>query len=442
MSGKEVCERTEGEKISPRRFSLLSKIGMAVFFCCVTAIVAIAWRQSGIAAILKGIEARGGFVGREPTFVRRLIHDLLPGGRSRRDGKSGIVSNLTVLDATQEEIRLLGSVSSITSLRMFRGRVTKSLLESLRGLPNLTSLTLYDFNLTDEDLGRIIDALPHPEKLIYIGLKNTDLTDAGLAALGKCTSLTRLYIDGSKIDGSGFSKLAGLSLFFLNLTNSEVTDENLNGIVKSVGGKLSTLQLDGSRITDEGLIVLQGVPNLAVLGVGETEVTPQGLSELMKKRRLPSLSLRDLPWKMSDLASLPLGVNCRHLELSGWKIGDDDLKSIPDLPALDGLYLCGCGISDAGLTELARFPWLTYVRLDQTKVTLSGVLQLAKQTTLRTVSVGRSGVDYAALLAAPNLGTLQDIALDGMNLTNEQLRELSRKHSTCTFRADDRIFIP
>jgi len=442
MSGNEALERTEGEKISPRRFSLLSKIGMAVFFCCVTGIVAIAWRQSGPAAIFKGIEARGGLVVREPTAAMKLIGDLIPGMRSRRDGKSGIVNSLTVLDATEEEIRLLGSVSSITNLRMFRGRVTESLLETLRGLPNLTSLTLYDFNLTDEELKQVIDSLPHPEKLIYIGLRNTNLTDAGLASLGKCTSLTRLYIDGSKIDGSGFSKLAGPSLFFLNLTNSEVTDKNLNGIVKSVGGKLSTLQLDGSRITDEGLIVLRGVPNLGGLGVGGTEVTPHGLSELMKRRPLLTLSLRELPWTMNDLTSLPLGAKFGYLDLSDWKITDESLKSIPDLPNLSGIDLSGCGISDAGLTELARFPRLTYVRLDQTKVTLSGVLQLTKQTKLHGVSVGQSGVDYAALLAAPSLGTLQGGNLDGMNLTNEQLRELSRKHPTCTFRADDRIFIP
>lgn len=147
---------------------------------------------------------------------------------------------------------------------------------------------------------------------------------------------------------------------------------------------------------------------------------------------------------MSDLAKFNIGQkSVSQLELSGWDINDDDLKSLPNLPSLTILDLSRTKITDAGLKELARFPTLLLVKLDGTQVTIKGLTELGKVlTTPGQISVGKTGVTYKDLIELPTQLPYQNIVLDGMGLTNEELRSLIRKNPKCSIKADDRFFMP
>lgn len=423
---------------SRRRFPGWRFLGL---FASVLAILySIYWYQGRKASILRGIEERGGLVYREPTPLQELVSDFISFGKPKPRGKSGVLVTLWIHSPTSGEIGLLRTSPSVKRLILKNGRVTKYLLEAFRGLPNLTDLMLMDFNLTNEELKQIVEALPHPEDLKYLGLKNTKLDDAGLASLTRCKSLASIYIDGSNIDGSGLSSLSELPLTTISINHSRVKDGNVQDVVGPWRGSLKLINLNDNSITDEGLKSLQGLKLTEMPGISGTEVTVSGLKELLAGRQVRMVMLGDLPWSISDLNQLPLDPKMTYLGLSGWKIGDEDLKSLPEMPNLAYLELSRTLVTDDGLEELKRFPALVQIRLDQTKVTPASLEKLKGFPKLVNIGLGGSGISFEDLRQHSDLGAIKSITLDGMGLTDEQLRELRRKHPGCSFYADDRYF--
>lgn len=445
MPSEEVVPPGDGVPNRPRGFSLWMKISLLVFLCCAVALTILVQRQSRVAAILQGIEDRGGYIERQPGFFTGLLSDILGSGNTSRDPRNGLPVSVRVIRPTLQELETLGKFPSIKRLNLIGPASFESLIKTVRELPKLQSLHLYNFNLSDSDLERVITALPDPKLLTHVGFQNTQLTDKqltdkGLASLAKCPDLVALYIDGSKIDGSGFSQLAESDLRLLTVRHSKLLDENLPLIVEQWGPSLQWVHLDHNPITDSGLKSLKVIAGLTALGVGGTEVTPGAVKELLAGRKMQILTLEDLPWRMSDLKELSLGTSLVHLDLSGWNITCEDLKSLPDLTGLSLLGLSRTGISDDGLRELQRYPALMTITLDGTKISIKGLEQLVKISSLTSVSLGETEVRFEDLLQMKELGTLSSIKLYGANLTDEQLSELHRKHPKCKFVAGDRVF--
>ncbi|MCA9096057.1 MAG: hypothetical protein KDA68_21400 [Planctomycetaceae bacterium] len=440
MPSEEAVQPGDGRPSRPRKLAMWVKVCLVVFVCCAVALVIVVQRQSRVAAILKGIEDRGGYIERQPGFFTGLLSDILGSGNTSRDRRNGLPVSVRVIRPTVDELEMLGKFPSIKHLNLIGPASFESLIKTVRELPKLQSLSLYNFNLSDSDLERVITALPDPKLLTHVGFQNTVLTDKGLATLAKCPDLVTLYIDGSKIDGSGFSQLAELDLRLLTVRHSKLLDENLPLIVDQWGSSLNWIHLDHNPITDAGLESLEKIPGLTALGVGGTEVTPGAVKELLAGRKMQILTLEDLPWRMTDLEDLSLGTSLVHLDLSGWNINDEDLKSLPDLTGLSVLGLSRTGITDDGLRELQRYPALMTVTLDGTKISIKGLEQLVKISGLTSVSLGEPGVKFEDLLQMKDLGNLSFIKLYGTELTDEQLSELRGKHPRCTFVVGDRKF--
>ncbi|MCA9095867.1 MAG: hypothetical protein KDA68_20450 [Planctomycetaceae bacterium] len=395
--------------------------------------------------VLKAIQDRGGGVFWQRPFWPRMIGQYLNVfGLNHYDPKSEVPFEVTILNATRDEFAEVRRYRSIVHLGLYGGKVDDELLKTLAELPTLVSLSLYDFEMTDEDLKRVVDALRRPQDLQSIKLRNTSITDQGLSVLSKCTLLFMIDIDGSRIQGTGLSRLSSLRLMFLTLKRSQLGDDAIPKIVAQWGGTLRQIDLEGNPVTDAGLGKLVGCPGLYVLGVGGTQATPDGVRELVSRQTMSGVMFNDLPWTMQDLAKFNIsrkGLN--RLELAGWNINDDDLKSLPNMPSLTILDLSGTEITDAGLKELARFPTLSILKLDGTQVTLKGVAELGKVlTTPGQISLGKTGITYKDLIELPTPLPYQNIVLDGMGLTNEELRSLVRKNPKCSIKADDRFFMP
>lgn len=288
----------------------------------------------------------------------------------------------------------------------------------------------------------MIKSIHNPARFGSLNLGNTTLTDEGLSALAKCSSLHSLWIESSDIQGSGLSHLNFRNLVQLSIQHSQIDDSGLEVIAKLQPLKLRQLQIGHNPITDSALKSLSTLATLRELDVGGTKVTSQGISELLQKIPLTSVGLNDLPWTMENLKQLPLNQSqLVQLEMAGWNFGDEDLRALPTYPKLWTLDLSRTRITDRGLPELARLPNLTNLRLDGTRVSIQGVKEILNSTKVWSLSVGKTHIKYEDLLNLLPTPSLGRIILDDMNLSTDQLQKLHRQHPRTIIQSDDRYFV-
>ena len=138
---------------------------------------------------------------------------------------------------------------------------------------------------------RHLDGFPNLESL---WLCETQATDENLRHVGRLTSLRRLLMGNApEVSDSGVEHLSELNrLEFLHLTNSGVTDASL--LVLARLPKLHTLSLQLNGFTDRGLEYVQQMPQLRKLAVGhgDGKITDAGLVHLAQLEGLEVLDLQ------------------------------------------------------------------------------------------------------------------------------------------------------
>lgn len=115
--------------------------------------------------------------------------------------------------------------------------------------------------VTDADLQQL-DGLE--DKLERINLSRTDISDQGLALLGKMQRLVQLRLASHRITDAGMAHLKPLAgLRFLHLIGAPVGDRGLETL--HVLRRLESVYLDGTRVTEEGIVrLLEALPNVHV----------------------------------------------------------------------------------------------------------------------------------------------------------------------------------
>lgn len=410
---------------------ILCSLGIVVF--------AVTWRITGSTSLLKQIEARGGVIERAKfgqTLLRRIP------GLKANSGLFNLPIRIHIATPTSDELQSLRRLTGLISIHLTEGRIDEPFCELLESLPFLSTLSVRKFDLTDENLSRMIKSIHNPARFGSLNLGNTTLTDEGLSALAKCSSLHSLWIESSDIQGSGLSHLNFRNMVQLSIQHSQIDDSGLEVIAKLQPLKLRQLQIGHNPITDSALKSLSTLATLRELDVGGTKVTPQGISELLQIIPLTSVGLNDLPWTLENLKQLPLNQSqLVQLEMAGWNFGDEDLRALPTYPKLWTLDLSRTRITDRGLPELARFPNLTNLRLEGTRVSIQGVKEILNSTKVWSLSVGKTHIKYEDLLNLLPTPSLGRIILDDMNLSTDQLQKLHRQHPRTIIQSDDRYFV-
>jgi Leucine-rich repeat (LRR) protein len=141
-------------------------------------------------------------------------------------------------------------------------------------LAELHSLVLRQTRITDAGLAH----LKTTGRLRVLDLDETRVTDAGLMHLGQLTSLRALYLAGTEVTDAGLAALRPLTkLRELGLRGTEVTDA---GLIHLRGlNDLRVLDLRGTRVTGTGLAPLKGLTKLQRLYLSGTQVRSAGADE-------------------------------------------------------------------------------------------------------------------------------------------------------------------
>jgi Leucine-rich repeat (LRR) protein len=139
------------------------------------------------------------------------------------------------------------------------------------------------------------------DKLLYLGLNHTQVTDEGLKQLAGLKNLKQLSLQCTKITDEGIKNLAPLTgLEWLWLDNNFLSDGKPVKFVSFTDAGLANLaplqnlthlQLVNTDITDAGLKHLKALPRIEQMSIKGTGVTPAGAKGIQAE--VPSLQYID-----------------------------------------------------------------------------------------------------------------------------------------------------
>lgn len=298
---------------------------------------------------------------REAALSKLKANKVSLGGLTIEPKDGGPLINLgTGLDggeasnATDENLRLIAQLPELERVYVYKGKVTADGLAALAALPKLRYLQMYatdmpagalavlpklpqlkslslgEYQVTDEVLdyagqNKGLKTFDHTKSAITTegfqrfliavdGLEQLTLfgdyvDDACLKRIGEMKEMKRFWTNSKKVTSTGWNHLAGLhKMQDLNLSETTFDDENM-GVLKqmtdlrtlilnktrisdigmpSLAGlsKMHDLGLEGTKITDTGMAAVKEMTELDNLFVGMTDVTAQGLALVPKKDRM------------------------------------------------------------------------------------------------------------------------------------------------------------
>ena len=203
-------------------------------------------------------------------------------------------------------------------------------------------------------LGNALVALPGA---LFDALKQLDRLDLahnwlrGLpASTANLTALTSLDLTGNRIGDEGAQALKGLvNLTRLDMAGNEIGAAGapaLEGLVN-----LTRLDLAGNEIGDEGAPALKGLVNLTSLDLSYNNIGAEGAQALKGLVNLTSLDLAGN--EVGDISPLVLLRNLRKINLSGSHL-DHDVPAFWMLPSLQEVILHGARLPGVPVEILSR----------------------------------------------------------------------------------------
>ena len=308
----------------------------------------------------------------DPRDVARLTNLIsLDLSGSRDNGSSAIGDAIAPF---------LVKMVHLQSLNLAHANVSDKGLEAVGKITTLTALSLFDCQaITDQGISSL-NGLAH---LREVGLAHTKVTNQAICALGT-RKIVKLNLHSCKNISSdvleGLQHIASLE----DLSVARTTETGAGGILRDIEKATNLTQLDISGIKDicEGILHLRidaitKLRKLRVLSVSDTGIHDDQLAKISKMTSLTSLDLSALPITdkgVAQISHLPL----RELRLTWTAITDPALATVARCRSLESLYLTFCkNITDAGLVPLAQLSNLTYLGVGEcAKLTRGGVTQL------------------------------------------------------------------
>lgn len=256
--------------------------------------------------------------------------------------------------------------------------------EDLSNLKELTSVRFlalkrsYWSSLKDIITDKGLKQLKYLKSLRELDLSGAKLSDKGLRYISRFSHLKVLKLSGSLITSSGTRRLSGLSeLGVLDLSYTSV-DDNLWRHLKD-WEDLRELNVSGTAVTGSELTYLGELRGLESLDLSFTMFNDSGLSYLSESKFCNNLKELDL-WgtRITDegLVWLQGFPQLRQLDIGGTGITDTGLAKISGLTDLEELGLSCTGITDAALGYLFSLGNLRMLDTKETAITDSGLVQL------------------------------------------------------------------
>ena len=322
----------------------------------------------------------------DQTFVGKEIATLggFAPGLMRFD-----VSALQTYKPTDADLAWLATAPHLTEVGLSGAKVHDRLVQQLAALPGLRKLRVAGTAITLPT----IQAIARRPQLEEVDLAQTPVDDASAAAL-----------------------LAMPNMRILRLDRTAITDAALR---VTPSASLVELYISKTKITDAGLVVLDQMPKLEALGLGELSVGDLTIGRVTKMTEMRTLVLTQATASNGGLATLGTLRELERLYLDNTGADDVTLVGLAPLRDLRTLHLANSQVSEEALPVLRTFTQLDELTLGDTRMH-AGIADLASWPHLRTLTL--TGLDLgdaelAAIAQRPTLVTLDLSATEVRNIT-------------------------
>ena len=227
---------------------------------------------------------------------------------------------------------------------------------------------------------------------------NTDkVTD--ISPIRVFNALRVLNLSGTHIEWRGNSPLSELAplkgmafdrLTYLDLAYTKVTDAGME-LFKDCTA-LTHLNLDDTKVSDAGMESFKNCKGLTFLFIGDTQVGDSGLAHFQNCTGLTSMNLANTKVRDAGMKHLRNCTNLETINLTDTKIGDAGIEQLKDCKSLGNINMAGTQVGDAGLASLKDCKKLWLISLDRTQVSEAGLAYLKGCKGLSTCSLASTKV--------------------------------------------------
>jgi len=214
----------------------------------------------------------------------------------------------------------------------------------------------------------------------------------------------------------------------LSSDGSDIQNQSLYFVAKLKD--LKKLDLSKSKaINDSGLVYLKNMP-LVFLGLGNTNVTDNGLASVGTLKQLRDLNLSNTKVTAQGLGQLSSCRNLQSLDLHQTKLGNGNLDGLKDLNNLDVLVLGETGVGDAGMSSLKNLKMLRTLFLNGSSITNAGLSNISNLENLQKIDLSGTKIDKQGLKLLAKLPNLKDLRLKDVKLGGEAMSEIQKFKSS------------
>jgi len=353
--------------------------------------------HQGVDQLIYALERSG--TSSRPARLPAKIQEFQDG--SAAEGRAEALRRIAACRTAQAEELDLGGLQ----LTVLDGE----LLAALCGLGWLRKLFL---GPSVEDRGKLQLALANRERSSKLGNALVALPGALFDALKQ---LDRLDLAHNWLRGLPASTANLTALTSLDLTGNRIGDEGAQALKGLVN--LTRLDMAGNEIGAAGATALKGLVNLTRLNLAGNEIGDEGAPALEGLVNLTSLNLAGNEIGAAGAPALEGLVNLTRLDLAGNEIGDEGAPALEGLVNLTSLNLAGNEIGDKGVQALKGLVNLTSLDLSYNNIGAEGAQALKGLVNLTSLDLAGNEVgDISPLVLLRNL---RKINLSGSHLDHD-----------------------
>jgi N-acyl-D-amino-acid deacylase len=344
------------------------------------------------------------------------------------------LESLDLLGASisDEGIEVISKLAELRELNLYRSPVTNAGLEKLKQLRKLRSLDLRYTRVTPNALADFRRAMPD----VLVEYQGSAPVVASTKASQAPKSTAPEAIAQWIRELGGKAEITQGKLISVDLSGSSVTDAQL--VHLRALENVATLRLASTEVGDAAIPVIASMPSLRSLDLGYSLVTPKGVAQLAKLPQLERLGLAGLGVDDATLALLGTMKNLRGLNLSYTEFTDAGLKHLAGLTQLESLDLTSTDLGDEGMEAVGKLTSLRELMISYGRFTDTGLAQVANLKALVHLELARTRATDDGLAFLKGLSQLKRLNVDYTSTTDKllanlpALEELSMDTSTIT----------
>lgn len=249
---------------------------------------------------------------------------------------------------------------------------------------------------TDDDTDTVNSIVERNPNATECDLSAVTVDDKLMKKVGALKRLQELSLSHSKVTDEGLKYILGMPLVKLDLSGTVITDKGLDYVAKIP--TLFRVDLSSTKVTDAGLRKLARLQQMGIIVLNGTVVTDAGIASLKSCKKLSRVYVGSTK-VTNECLTCVVPMNLYAIYCENTAITGDGINKYLKNSKLKKLSLERCDISDKDVTAIiAAAPGLQYLNVGSTKLTDNGLMKLARMLTLKSLRVANCrGITEAGL---------------------------------------------